>query len=77
VSYKPLPPNPNRRLLKLAEVQAIVPFNKNQIRRLEQKSAFPKRITLSQNSVAWDREEIEAWVEAKKNERKPVKTEAA
>jgi prophage regulatory protein len=76
-TYKPLPANPNRRLLRLVEVQAIVPFNKNQLRRLEQKDLFPKRIKLGERSIAWDAAEIEAWLEAKKAERKPGKQEAA
>lgn len=39
-----------------------IPYSFQHIARLEKAGAFPQRIRLSANRVAWDYEEVRAWV---------------
>ena len=48
--------------LRSGELQSIVPYSLNHIRRLEASDSFPKRVRLGANRVAWLREEVEAWL---------------
>jgi prophage regulatory protein len=42
-----------------------IPYSGQHIARLEAAGAFPKRIRLGQNRVAWLLSEIEEWLEAR------------
>ncbi len=44
------------------EIQFLVPYSLNHIRRLEAVGAFPKRIRIGPNRIAWTREAVEAWL---------------
>lgn len=57
------------RLIVLPQVLELVPYSATHIWRLEQTGAFPRRIKLGPNKVAWSLREVEAWVETKKQAR--------
>ena len=57
------------RSLRLSEVQAIAPYSKQHIDRLEKAGQFPKRIYLGPGRIAWKESEILAWRESKRDER--------
>ncbi len=42
-----------------------IPFTRVHINRLEKVGAFPKKLRLGSNSVAWSEEEIDAWLESR------------
>ncbi len=44
------------------EISQRIPYSQNQLRRLEAQGAFPKRVRIGANRVAWVREEIDNWV---------------
>lgn len=44
------------------ELQRLVPYSRNHLRRLEAAGQFPRRIRLGANRVAWLREEVEHWL---------------
>ena len=46
-----------------------VPYSRVHTDRLEAAGKFPKRIYLSENTVVWSEEEIDAWLEARAAER--------
>ena len=52
-------------LVRSNELTDIVPYSQNHVRRLEAAGLFPKRIQIGANRVAWNRAEIEAWVNAR------------
>jgi predicted DNA-binding transcriptional regulator AlpA len=52
----------NDQLLRLWEVQRLVPLSKVTIWAKEKRGEFPQRVRLSANTVAWWRSEIEAWL---------------
>ena len=54
-----------QRLLSLKQVKEIVPYSTMQIYRLEKAGAFPRRIKIGQQRVAWAESEIQQWVESK------------
>jgi len=56
-------------LIRWINVKEQVPLSRSQIWRLEKAGKFPRRIQLSENSVGWDSEEIEQWL----NERKAAR----
>mgnify|MGYP001311477377 CR=1 FL=1 len=51
------------------EIQSLVPYSLNHLRRLEAVGAFPKRVRIGLNRIAWVREEVEDWRAAKLGER--------
>lgn len=55
----------NQRLLSLKQVKELIPFSTMQIYRLEKKDAFPKRIKIGTNRVAWLEEDIQSWISSK------------
>jgi prophage regulatory protein len=55
----------SRRIIRRAELQRRVPFSMVHIWRLERQGKFPTRIKLGENSVGWDEDEIDAWIEAR------------
>jgi prophage regulatory protein len=51
------------------EIAQRIPYSQNQLRRLEAQGSFPKRVRIGANRVAWVREEIDDWIEARMNAR--------
>ena len=56
-------------LILTSEIAQRIPYSQNHLRRLEAKGVFPKRIRIGANRVAWDRREIDSWIEARLNAR--------
>ena len=57
-------------LILTSEIAQRIPYSQNHLRRLEAKGSFPKRIRIGANRIAWVREEIDSWIEARLNARK-------
>ena len=55
-----------RRILRRPDVEKKTGFKRSQIYKLMQDGAFPKAIPLSQRALGWDSDEIEAWIEARR-----------
>ena len=53
-------------IIRWISVQKKVALSRSQIWRLEKAGKFPRRIQLSENSVGWDSEEIEQWLDERK-----------
>ena len=53
------------RFMRSQEVAAAIPYSQNHIRRLEAAGKFPKRVQIGDNRVAWNRAEVEAWINAR------------
>ena len=51
------------------EIARRIPYSQNQLRRLEAQGSFPKRVRIGANRVAWVREEIDNWIQARVNAR--------
>lgn len=58
--------------LQSKDIQNFAPYSLNHIRRLEAQGKFPKRIRIGENRVAWRRDEVEAWVQDRIDERDRV-----
>jgi prophage regulatory protein len=49
-------------LIRSGEIETIVPYSMNHIRRLEEAGQFPKRVRVGANRVGWVRAEVEQWI---------------
>jgi prophage regulatory protein len=56
-------------LIVADEIAQRIPYSQNQLRRLEVQGSFPKRVRVGANRVAWVRQEIDQWIEARMNAR--------
>lgn len=64
-------PELKKLLYSRSDIKSIgVWLSNTQLLRLEAAGKFPRRMRLSAGSVCWDADEIHAWVERKKEERK-------
>jgi prophage regulatory protein len=54
-------------VLRINAVCELVALSKSTVLRLVKAGDFPKSFPLSGYAVGWSREEVEAWVEARKN----------
>jgi prophage regulatory protein len=56
------------RLLRYPELKSVkgIPYTRQYLARLEPAGRFPRRIRLGRNSVAWDEDEIDAFIAEKK-----------
>ena len=56
-----------RQLVSKKELRSVlgIPYSPQHIARLERTGAFPKRIKLGQNRVAWVLVEVEQWIESR------------
>jgi len=61
--------NTTPELIVADEIARRIPYSQNQLRRLEAKGSFPKRVRIGANRVAWVRQEIDDWIEARMNAR--------
>ena len=58
---------PETRILNLKTVLARVPLSRTTLWRMEREGLFPHRIRLSQNRVGWLEEDIEQWIQRRKD----------
>jgi prophage regulatory protein len=56
-------------LIVADDIAKRIPYSQNQLRRLEAQGTFPKRVRIGANRVAWVRQEIDDWIEARLNAR--------
>ena len=56
-------------LILTSEIAQRIPYSQNHLRRLEAKGSFPKRVRIGANRVAWVRQEIDSWIEARLDSR--------
>ncbi len=54
-------------LINRKKLHTIIPLSERTIFNMEQRGEFPRRIALTSRNVAWDLEEVEAWIEARKS----------
>jgi len=59
-------PLPFRRTIRRQELRQIVPLAETTIYEMEQRGEFPRRFNLTARCVVWDLEEVESWIEARK-----------
>ena len=57
------------KFLTLDQVRERIPYSRTQIWRLEKARAFPRRVQIGPNRVAWLEAEIENWLQDRVNER--------
>jgi prophage regulatory protein len=60
---------PERRILRLAEVQTKTGFKRAHIYSLMKECKFPKAVRLGIRAVGWDSTEIDQWITDRLNER--------
>ena len=65
---------PFRRTIRRHELHQIVPLAETTIYEMEQRGEFPRRFRLTARCVVWDLEEIEAWIEGRKQASRSAKT---
>lgn len=53
------------RLLRMKQLQEIVPMHRVTIWRMTQDGRFPAPVRISARSVAWKSDEIEAWLNSR------------
>lgn len=59
-------PLPFRRTIRRHELRQIVPLAETTIYELERRGEFPRRFNLTPRCVVWDLDEVEAWIETRK-----------
>jgi prophage regulatory protein len=57
---------PFRRTIRRHELRQIVPLAETTIYEMERRGEFPCRFNLTPRCVVWDLDDVEAWVEARK-----------
>lgn len=60
------PSPPRTRMIRRAELRAIVPLADTTIYEMELRGEFPRRFNLSPRCVVWDLAEVEAWIDARR-----------
>jgi prophage regulatory protein len=58
---------PGRVLIKRKQLLQKVPLCERTILDMEKRGDFPKRFTITPRLVAWDLEEVDAWIAAQQN----------
>jgi len=54
-------------LINRKKLLSMIPLSERTIFDLEQRGEFPRRIALTRRNVAWDLDEVEAWIEKRKS----------
>ena len=67
-------PLPFRRTIRRQQLHQIVPLAETTIYDMEQRGEFPRRFRLTARCVVWDLEEVEAWIEGRKQASRLTKT---
>ncbi|ENO87660.1 helix-turn-helix transcriptional regulator [Thauera linaloolentis] len=70
-------PLPFRRTIRRRELHQIVPLAETTIYEMEQRGEFPRRFRLTARCVVWDLEEVEAWIESRKQASRSAETDTA
>lgn len=60
------------RLLCKKTLLGIIPLSERTIDALEQRGEFPSRIALTARKVVWDEAEVQAWIEARKQDKRRI-----
>ncbi len=50
-------------ILRYEDLQKLFKVSRTSLARWEAKSRFPRRISISENSIGWRREEVEQWLQ--------------
>jgi prophage regulatory protein len=58
---------PGRTLINRKRLLKIVPLSERTILNMEKRGEFPQRFSITTRLVAWDLQEIEAWIEQRKS----------
>lgn len=58
---------PGRVLINRKQLRKIIPLCDRTIYNMEKRGEFPKRFTITARMVAWDLQEVEDWMEARKS----------
>lgn len=58
---------PGRVLINRKQLRKIIPLCDRTIYNMEKHGEFPKRFTITTRMVAWDLQEVEDWMEARKS----------
>lgn len=61
---------PFRRTIRRRELKQIVPLADTTIYEMECRGEFPRRFNLTPRCVAWDLDDVEAWIEQRKQARR-------
>lgn len=59
-------PLPFRRTIRRQELRQIVPLAETTIYEMERRGKFPSRFNLTPRCVVWDLEEVENWLDSRK-----------
>lgn len=62
-------PSLDDRLVTWTELKNIIPYSRSHIYALEKRGLFPRRMMIGANRTVWSLQEVQAWIEAKKNAR--------
>ncbi|WJV52785.1 AlpA family phage regulatory protein [Prodigiosinella aquatilis] len=71
-AYEALPQHPRHcplpflRTIRRQELRQIVPLSETTIYEMERRGEFPQRFNLTPRCVVWDLDEVEKWIEARK-----------
>ena len=52
----------NDQILRIIQLQKLIPLSRTTFWRMEKEGKFPKRIHLSTRSVGWRMSEVQAWL---------------
>jgi prophage regulatory protein len=59
----------SKRLLPWREVERRVPYTRQHLMRLEKAGAFPRRVQVGGNRVAWIESEVNDWIDGRASQR--------
>ncbi|RME58363.1 AlpA family phage regulatory protein [Candidatus Parcubacteria bacterium] len=59
-------PDPGR-YMRISQLTQYISLGRTTIYRLAREGKFPKPIKLTENTTVWDVNEVDAWVEARRN----------
>lgn len=57
----------SKTLINRKKLLTIVPLSERTILNMEKRGEFPRRFALTPRAVAWDLQEVEEWMERRKN----------
>jgi prophage regulatory protein len=58
---------PGKMLINRKKLLTIVPLSDRTILNMEKRGEFPRRFAITPRAVAWDLQEVEAWMEQQKS----------
>jgi len=57
--------NINNKLLRINQIKELTGLSRSTLERMSKEGAFPQKITLGPNSVAWFEREVMEWIDKK------------